>query len=79
MTWYESEVDVADRLTKYSIHSHAQHHLEIHWFSIINSCMIVLLLTAFLATLLLHILRCPAGRVTGVCLRNEHAPRSAAP
>ena len=30
---------------------------QIHWFSIINSCVTVLLLTGFLATILLRVLR----------------------
>lgn len=32
-------------------------HLEIHWFSIINSCVTVLLLTGFLATILMRVLK----------------------
>ena len=31
--------------------------LQIHWFSIINSCVTVLLLTGFLATILLRVLK----------------------
>ena len=31
--------------------------LQIHWFSIINSCVTVLLLTGFLATILMRVLR----------------------
>jgi hypothetical protein len=38
-----------------------QHHvnavLQIHWFSIINSCVTVLLLTGFLATILMRVLK----------------------
>ena len=30
---------------------------QIHWFSIINSCVTVLLLTGFLATILMRVLR----------------------
>jgi hypothetical protein len=33
------------------------HHLEVHWFSIINSCVTVLLLTGFLATILMRVLK----------------------
>ncbi len=32
-------------------------HAQIHWFSIINSCVTVLLLTGFLATILLRVLK----------------------
>ena len=31
--------------------------VQIHWFSIINSCVTVLLLTGFLATILMRVLR----------------------
>ena len=31
--------------------------MQIHWFSIINSCVTVLLLTGFLATILMRVLR----------------------
>eukprot|EP00967_Tisochrysis_lutea_P055520 scaffold69841_cov14-Tisochrysis_lutea.AAC.2 len=33
------------------------HVLQIHWFSIINSCVTVLLLTGFLATILMRVLK----------------------
>ena len=33
------------------------HLLQIHWFSIINSCVTVLLLTGFLATILMRVLK----------------------
>ena len=32
-------------------------HVQIHWFSIINSCVTVLLLTGFLATILMRVLK----------------------
>ena len=42
---------------KYSRYSFLPQHLEIHWFSIINSCVTVLLLTGFLATILMRVLK----------------------
>eukprot|EP00270_Netrium_digitus_P006730 TRINITY_DN1940_c0_g1_i2.p1 TRINITY_DN1940_c0_g1~~TRINITY_DN1940_c0_g1_i2.p1 ORF type:complete len:647 (-),score=171.95 TRINITY_DN1940_c0_g1_i2:358-2208(-) len=45
------------RLEKYSRYSFLPQHLEIHWFSIINSCVTVLLLTGFLATILMRVLK----------------------
>nr|GMC96834.1 transmembrane 9 superfamily member 3 [Ipomoea batatas] len=45
------------RMEKYSQSSSLPHHLEIHWFSIINSCVTVLLLTGFLATILMRVLK----------------------
>lgn len=44
-------------MEKYSQSSSLPHHLEIHWFSIINSCVTVLLLTGFLATILMRVLK----------------------
>jgi len=44
-------------MAKFSQHAHAKSNLEIHWFVIINACMTVLVLTGFLATILLRILR----------------------
>jgi hypothetical protein len=32
-------------------------NMQIHWFSIINSCVTVLLLTGFLATILMRVLK----------------------
>lgn len=46
--------DVAFRYSRYSF---LPQHLEIHWFSIINSCVTVLLLTGFLATILMRVLK----------------------
>ena len=31
--------------------------MQVHWFSIVNSCVTVLLLTAFLATILMRVLK----------------------
>ncbi|KAG2259727.1 hypothetical protein Bca52824_079021 [Brassica carinata] len=52
--WKETETPFEKRMEKYSMSSH---HLEIHWFSIINSCVTVLLLTGFLATILMRVLK----------------------
>ncbi|KAH9745903.1 transmembrane 9 superfamily member 2 [Citrus sinensis] len=57
----DKEIDVDfmynKRMDKYSMSSSLPHHLEIHWFSIINSCVTVLLLTGFLATILMRVLK----------------------
>lgn len=55
--WKESEIPFEKRMEKYSLSSSMPHHLEIHWFSIINSCVTVLLLTGFLATILMRVLK----------------------
>ncbi|GLT28764.1 hypothetical protein SLA2020_036720 [Shorea laevis] len=55
--WRETDTSFDDRMKKYSQSSSLPHHLEIHWFSIINSCVTVLLLTGFLATILMRVLK----------------------
>lgn len=41
----------------YQAYTHYRVFMQIHWFSIINSCVTVLLLTGFLATILMRVLR----------------------
>ncbi|ONK65341.1 uncharacterized protein A4U43_C07F36120 [Asparagus officinalis] len=55
--WKETPTPFEKRMEKYSQSSSMPHHLEIHWFSIINSCVTVLLLTGFLATILMRVLK----------------------
>ncbi|GLJ23309.1 hypothetical protein SUGI_0440950 [Cryptomeria japonica] len=55
--WTETDVPFDQRMEKYSKSSSLPQHLEIHWFSIINSCVTVLLLTGFLATILMRVLK----------------------
>ena len=55
--WKETTTPFEKRMDKYSQSSSLPHHLEIHWFSIINSCVTVLLLTGFLATILMRVLK----------------------
>eukprot|EP00262_Sarcandra_glabra_P021808 TRINITY_DN936_c0_g6_i1.p1 TRINITY_DN936_c0_g6~~TRINITY_DN936_c0_g6_i1.p1 ORF type:complete len:593 (-),score=79.21 TRINITY_DN936_c0_g6_i1:247-2025(-) len=55
--WKETEIPFEKRMEKYSKSSSMPQHLEIHWFSIINSCVTVLLLTGFLATILMRVLK----------------------
>lgn len=55
--WRVTEIPFEKRMDKYSQSSSQPHHLEIHWFSIINSCVTVLLLTGFLATILMRVLK----------------------
>jgi hypothetical protein len=50
---------------------------QIHWFSIINSCVTVLLLTGFLATILMRVLKADfvkytkdEGAAVAVCWRS---------
>ncbi|UPQ97787.1 nonaspanin [Chloropicon primus] len=55
--WKETNIKYENRLDKYSRFSFLKQHLEIHWFSIINSIVTVLLLTGFLATILMRVLK----------------------
>lgn len=55
--WKETNKVFEQRMQKYSRYSFLPQHLEIHWFSIINSCVTVLLLTGFLATILMRVLK----------------------
>ncbi|KAK9810322.1 hypothetical protein WJX72_008660 [[Myrmecia] bisecta] len=55
--WRETTTPYERRMEKYSRYSFLPQHLEIHWFSIINSCVTVLLLTGFLATILMRVLK----------------------
>ncbi|KAH9317376.1 hypothetical protein KI387_019145, partial [Taxus chinensis] len=55
--WTETGTPFEHRRDKYAKSSFLPQHLEIHWFSIINSCVTVLLLTGFLATILMRILK----------------------
>eukprot|EP00238_Polyblepharides_amylifera_P008022 CAMPEP_0196579290 /NCGR_PEP_ID=MMETSP1081-20130531/19835_1 /TAXON_ID=36882 /ORGANISM="Pyramimonas amylifera, Strain CCMP720" /LENGTH=609 /DNA_ID=CAMNT_0041898823 /DNA_START=57 /DNA_END=1886 /DNA_ORIENTATION=+ len=55
--WKETAIPFDRRMEKYSRYSFLPQHLEIHWFSIINSCVTVLLLTGFLATILMRVLK----------------------
>ena len=55
--WKSTDKVFERRMDKYSRYSFLPQHLEIHWFSIINSCVTVLLLTGFLATILMRVLK----------------------
>ncbi|XP_073111595.1 transmembrane 9 superfamily member 2 isoform X2 [Elaeis guineensis] len=57
VTWKNTDIPFEKRMEKYSKSSSLPQHLEIHWFSIINSCVTVLLLTGFLATILMRVLK----------------------
>eukprot|EP00884_Botryococcus_braunii_P021685 jgi/Botrbrau1/81/Bobra.0022s0071.1 len=55
--WKETPIAWDRRMDKYRRYQFLPQHLEIHWFSIINSCVTVLLLTGFLATILMRVLK----------------------
>lgn len=70
--WSEVKVPFEDRLSLHlrSFSSNLYEHEEAHWLSILNSCMLVLLLVAFLAVVLIRILRNDLAKYLAV---NEEA------
>jgi transmembrane 9 superfamily member 1 len=57
VTWTHTDVPYSRRMEKYAKASFLPMHLEIHWFSIINSFVTVILLTGFLATIMVRVLK----------------------
>ena len=57
VAWKSTPVPFSKRMDKYRKYQFLKQHLEIHWFSIINSCVTVMLLTGFLATILMRVLK----------------------
>ena len=55
--WVATGASFEKRMAKYARYSFLPQHLEIQWFSIINSCVTVFLLTGFLATILMRVLK----------------------
>ena len=66
ITWTESDaVPFSKRMDRYRRDTFLPQHLEVHWFAIANSCVTVLLLTAFLATILVRVLKADVSRYAG--------------
>lgn len=57
VSWKETHVKFSQRMDKYRKYQFLKHHLDIHWFSIINSFVTVMLLTGFLATIFMRVLK----------------------
>ncbi|EPS73381.1 hypothetical protein M569_01372, partial [Genlisea aurea] len=55
--WNQTSTTFDKRMEKYSRTASLPHRLEIRWFSIMNSCAIALLLTGFLSSILMRVLR----------------------
>jgi Endomembrane protein 70 len=55
--WIEDELEWKDRMSLYAESKFLPSSFEIHWLSIINSFVLVLLLTAFLTIILLRVLK----------------------
>ena len=55
--FFEDNLDWKDRMTRYADSRFLPSSFEIHWLSIINSFVLVLLLTAFLTIILMRVLK----------------------
>lgn len=55
--WKPEELEWKDRMTRYTESRFVPSSFEIHWLSIINSFVLVLLLTAFLTIIMLRVLK----------------------
>eukprot|EP00657_Telonema_sp_P-1_P010996 TRINITY_DN573_c0_g1_i1.p1 TRINITY_DN573_c0_g1~~TRINITY_DN573_c0_g1_i1.p1 ORF type:complete len:480 (+),score=143.35 TRINITY_DN573_c0_g1_i1:198-1637(+) len=55
--WAASDRHHDHRLEKYSLSGFREKHVQIHWISIINSLVLVVMLTGFLALILLRLLK----------------------
>ena len=57
VSWVPSTITYEDRMDVYSATNFLPATLEIHWLSIINSLVLVMLLTAFLAIILMRVIK----------------------
>jgi transmembrane 9 superfamily protein 1 len=57
VTWYEDATPHQKRMVKYADGGFVPKNLEIHWLSIINSFVLVILLTVFLGIILVRVLK----------------------
>jgi MFS family permease len=64
-SWTETDAHHAHRIEKFSMSAFRQQHIQIHWLSIINSFVLVLLLTGFLAIILMRILHSDINQFAG--------------
>ena len=55
--WVEDQMEWKDRMSRYADSRFVPASFEIHWLSIINSFVLVLLLTAFLIIIMLRVLK----------------------
>lgn len=55
--WFKSSISWKDRMSLYDDSKFSSSTVEVHWLSIINSVVLVLLLTAFLILILVRILK----------------------
>ena len=64
--WHYSKISVEDREKAYNRASFLPGQVQIHWLSVINSCVLVVLLVSFLAIILMKVLRSDIVRYMGI-------------
>lgn len=62
VSWQPTDIPFGRRKERYEKYSFLPQHVELHWFSIINSCATVVVLTGVLASILLRVLRADVRR-----------------
>jgi len=55
--WVQSKIKYKDRMERYREDEFLPHTIEVHWLSIINSFVLVILLTVFLSIVLVRVLK----------------------
>jgi hypothetical protein len=67
VTWAENTgIGFHERMKQYAESQMVDNELEIHWFSVLNSVVLVLLLTGFLFIILMRVLRADYVRYASV-------------
>ena len=57
VNWKEIQIPFEKRMERYSLSSTLPHHLEIHWFAIMNSCVTIVLLVGCFVTFYIRVLK----------------------
>jgi len=66
VTWKHSKVTLENRMKAYNQVHFLPGQIEIHWLSVINSCVLVILLVSFLTIILMKVLRSDIVRYMGI-------------
>lgn len=61
-SWESTDTPYSRRLDRYLKYSFLPQHVEVHWFSILNSCATVIVLTGVLGIIMLRVLRADVAR-----------------
>ena len=62
VAWQPTDIPFSRRKERYEKYSFLPQHVELHWFSIANSCATVAVLTGVLASILMRVLRADVRR-----------------